>query len=115
MDFETMNDTVDTFVRNALIKSTELRWSKADQEPFIASVILNPFSKILPFKHNVQLFSMGALHALMKRLWMRFFNTPVPESLYEELRDYLNGTGEYEYLKDVCSSLKGDAERKVFY
>ena len=42
-------DVHDEVAVNAVLKSIELRWSKADQVVFIAAVILNPMYKLQPF------------------------------------------------------------------
>jgi len=56
----------------AIIASIEKQWDKADQEIFIAAVILNPFIKITPFNTSVSLFMNMGIFNLMKYLYTHF-------------------------------------------
>jgi hypothetical protein len=48
--------------------SLESRWSKADQEPFIASIIVNPLYQLTPFSKYSGLHLASAL-GLLKQLY----------------------------------------------
>ena len=48
--FAGLNDLQDNLLKHAVLNSIELRWSKCEQDVFIAAAILNPFLKIKPFK-----------------------------------------------------------------
>ena len=72
---------------NAILESLERRWAKADQDVFVAAVILNPLHKIAPFAKSVS-FSAAGIYTLLSRLWTRFYKEQPPSSLFAEMRDY---------------------------
>ncbi|KAF4622376.1 hypothetical protein D9613_009287 [Agrocybe pediades] len=104
MEFQKLTDYIDAPVREALIGSIERRWNKSDQDVFIAAVILNPFLQTAPFNPDPLMVSVGAVYSLFERLWMRFFETDtVPDTLYTDTRDYLNGEG---FFLNMAKSIK---------
>jgi hypothetical protein len=52
MQYSKLTDAKDAVIQTALLESIEKRWEASDQTIFIASVILNPFLKIDPFKQD---------------------------------------------------------------
>jgi hypothetical protein len=52
MQYSKLTDAEDAVIQTALLESIEKRWEASDQTVFIASVILNPFLKIDPFKRD---------------------------------------------------------------
>ena len=67
-----LEDDEDRPRATAIINSIEKRWAAADQEVFIAAVVLNPFFKTIPFANHISLTNAG-IHTLLERLWLRFF------------------------------------------
>ena len=49
MQYKSMVDPEDMVGCTAIIKSIEAQWATADQEIFIAAVVLNPFYQSTPF------------------------------------------------------------------
>ncbi|KAI0363229.1 hypothetical protein BV20DRAFT_958722, partial [Pilatotrama ljubarskyi] len=47
--FDSLNEPEETEIKEAVVRSLETRWSKADQDVFIAAVILNPFIRTRAF------------------------------------------------------------------
>lgn len=95
---------------NVLIDSIELRWAKADQDVFIAAVILNPFLKLEPFCDGQSRFCTAAVHDLFSQLWQHFFEEGAPEDLYAETEQYLRGGGKFHFLQKApqfCASNRG--------
>ena len=90
----------DPIACNAIINSIEKRWSKADQELFIASVLINPFYRSAPFTEH-HTFSYAGQRSLFSRLWMRFNNStslPPPEFL-SQADNFIRGSGTYAELQ----------------
>ena len=89
--FDSLTDIQDQPIRTAVCRSLETRWEKAEQDVFVAAVILNPWLRTASFRPLVHLFAPAAIHALFVRLWKRFWPTevPVPALLYAELNNYL--------------------------
>lgn len=96
----------------AIMDSIENRWQKADQELFIAAVILNPFFRTstfapLPFLNN------AGIHSLLRSLWIRFYSTQPPPEFHAQVTDYLNGTGFFQNLQMQCGIVQVAADRLV--
>lgn len=105
-------DTEDNVACTAIIKSIETRWSKADQEVFIAAVVVNPFYQNTPFAPLRQL-TLHGIQMMLYRLWLRFYKTEPPELLSEQVKEYLTETGLFSDLKTIRGMAQIAAERKV--
>ncbi|KAI0762362.1 hypothetical protein C8Q74DRAFT_1206355, partial [Fomes fomentarius] len=66
--FKGLTPPEDLPIRTAVTKSLEKRWSKADQDVFIAAVILNPYLKLCPFRDLLAYFSNSAVGNLISHL-----------------------------------------------
>ena len=110
--YRKMNDPEDLPGCNAIIKSIERRWSKADQEIFIAAVILNPFYQTSPFAQIPQL-RTAEIIAMTTRLWKRFFRTDAPPNFALDLLDYLGKKGEYKNLDIMLNVERNRADKIV--
>ncbi|KAH9014996.1 hypothetical protein EDB85DRAFT_1814020, partial [Lactarius pseudohatsudake] len=116
MQYSRLTDVDDADVQKALLASIEKRWEASDQNVFVASVILNPFLKIDPFKRDARLISLGAIHTLLSSLWARFYpSDPCPDELYEEIRHYLSSSDFYSTMPGVCQRLKASAASKACF
>lgn len=113
-----VTDGDDEKVIDAMLKSIEKRWkSTTDQEIFILTIILHPALKLAPFSAAASL-SRASIWGMVSRTWMRFFNVPAPvvtgdQSLFHELREYLDGTGKYSALGAWVEGIVAEAEGKV--
>ncbi|KAF8496685.1 ribonuclease H-like domain-containing protein [Russula emetica] len=83
---------------DAILNSLEMRWANADQDVFIAAVLLNPIHKAAPFVKSTK-FTAVAIYSLLSRLWTRFYNESIPDKFFRELKDYFEESGQYEDLK----------------
>ncbi|KAI0801429.1 ribonuclease H-like domain-containing protein [Fomes fomentarius] len=109
--FKGLTPQEDLPICTAVTKSLEKRWSKADQDVFIAAVILNPYLKLRPFRDLLAYFSNSAVGDLISRLWQRFYPTvPEPPLLYDSIKRYLASTGEYQLLQDTANRIHKSAE-----
>lgn len=107
------SDVSDIVASDAILKSIELRWSKADQAVFIAAVILNPIYMLEPFA-DLQEFSEMEIEALLVRLWQRFFpTTPTPPALYEDINQYLHKKERFQHIDANTKSKLEQAKMKV--
>ena len=104
-------------IGQAVLDSLEMRWSKADQDAFVAAVLLNPYVKTGPFKPINALFSPVGIGALLERLWIRFYpSEPVPPSLYEEQKEYFENAGDmYTNLPLAMERQNNTAKTQVRY
>ncbi|KJA22371.1 hypothetical protein HYPSUDRAFT_1084456, partial [Hypholoma sublateritium FD-334 SS-4] len=112
---EKMNQ--DEIGRSAIIKSLETRWSKCDQEVFVAAVIVNPFYQTLPFNVNDGEFSLwltrAELRALFSRLFRRFFQREPPPEFFTDMVDFLSATGKFRRLREqVTFDLEQASQRR---
>jgi hypothetical protein len=92
-----------------IINSIEKRWSKADQDLFVACVFLNPFIKISLF--NPQMMTLAILLGIRCRLYTRVFSVnDCPREFMTEIFNYAHNKGIYsEHMwpfKDLQNELK---------
>ena len=111
-----LEDDEDRPRATSIINSIEKRWAAADQEVFIAAVVLNPFFKTIPFANHISLTNAG-IHTLLECLWLCFFggqNAAVaPLELDTQIADYLMGTGVWVDLQTRTQIHKNKAEQNV--
>ena len=80
----------------AIIDSIEKHWAKADQDVFIAAVILNLFFKCGPFSSKARSWSEASILALLQRLYKHFFSfTEWKDELEVNLNTLYSNVGEY--------------------
>ena len=100
---------------DAILHSLEKRWANADQDIFIAAVVLNPFFKHAPFK-GLSRFQPTNIHSLFIMLWNRFFpEDRAPVTLHQNVLDYLRETGDFMTLQTTKMACLGISEQKVFF
>lgn len=97
---------------DAILNSLELRWSKADQDIFIAAVLLNPLHKAAPFAKMIT-FSTAGIYTLLCRLWTRFYKSAPPAGLLGEMKDYFDNKGSYDFLNTWIPGLRQQAQQEV--
>jgi hypothetical protein len=90
---------------NAILDGLEMRWANADQDVFIAAVLLNPIHKAAPFVKSIKC-TPAAIYPLFSRLWTRFYNESIPHEFFQELKDYFEGSGVYEVFKTYIPALQ---------
>lgn len=83
----------DRDAQHIIIASLEKRWSKVDQDVFIAAVILHPIYKSSPFARG--LFTPAKARELLRRLWRRFYNKEPPANFNDDVSDYLKSRNDY--------------------
>jgi len=118
MDYKDLRDNRggDQVACNAVLNSLEKRWANADQDVFIAAVILNPFFKHAPFK-PLSRFQPASIYNLFAILWNRFFSEQAaPLSLYKNVLDYLRETGDFMTLRvSVMTCLKLSEQQVICF
>jgi hypothetical protein len=97
---------------NAILDSLEKRWSNADQDVFIAAVLLNPIHKAAPFVKSSK-FTAAAIYSLFYRLWTHFYRESIPAKFFQELKHYFEESGQYENLKLWIPQLRTRAAQGV--
>ena len=78
-----------------MLASLEKRWAAADQDPFIAAVVLNPFlhGDFLAWRH-IALTPIGLCN-MLKRLHSRVFRIDVDAGFQAAFMDYFNKREEF--------------------
>src|SRR5882762_6102668 len=112
MQYQHLTDDKDLDAAAAIMESLERRWAVADQQIFIAAVIVNPFYQGRPFAQLYFLNNAG-IHALLGHLWTRFYQTLAPQEFYIELTEYLTCSGRYVNLGSHCGRASAEAQQKV--
>ncbi|CDO77823.1 hypothetical protein BN946_scf184689.g1 [Trametes cinnabarina] len=113
--FNALVEERDNAVRTAVLGSLEKRWAKADQDVFIAAVILNPYLRLSPFRASLtQYFVPAAVYGLILRLWDRFYPDSTEKPTLSDVRDYLKFTpgSRYGSMPSILQHEKDEALRK---
>lgn len=79
--FSRYHDARDQKICDAVLSSISKRWAKADQDIFIAAIILNPILKTHIFAPTSGL-NYGAIFMLLGQLWTRFYYSAPPDDLH---------------------------------
>ena len=51
--------------------------------------------------------------ALIQRLWKRFYGSDATNAMFREMKDYLNGRGEYGDFHQWCERTRSEAQEEV--
>lgn len=99
----------------AIIDSIERRWSKVDQEIFLAAIVLNPFYRREPFAPTLP-FNNASITALLSRVFKRVMKMDtIPITFYTELNNYLNLEGTFINLQLQLQIELNSAESMVVF
>jgi len=91
MQYHAMNDDKD--VQDAILSSLEKRWAKADQEVFIAAVLVNPLFRVSPFR-QLDFLNRSGIRALFTWLWKRFYPSSQPPFEFStHVFNFIDGNG----------------------
>lgn len=112
VQYRAMVRTEDLIGCAAILKSLEKRWLAADQDVFVATVIVNPLFQTTPFAPSPR-FIVTRIKSLLASLYLRFFQSDAPDTFYTELHDFLMGSGQYSGLRDTCIRHVQSSERNV--
>jgi len=112
MQYRRMADKDDSIASAMIISSLEKCWMAADQDIFIAAVIVNPFFWMVPFGCNPRFVVSGIIN-LLECLSTRFFQESTPHIFGSELRDYLTAEGQYTTLHSTCIRHEIRAQNEV--
>jgi len=94
------------------MESLEQRWAVADQQIFIAAVVINPFYQGRPFA-QLHFLNNAGIHSLLGYLFTHFYQAQAPQEFHTELTEYLNHTGRYVSLASHCGRVRDEAQAKV--
>jgi hypothetical protein len=106
-------ENIDTEVREKVLESLERRWAAADQEPFIAAVVLNPFLRGRCLSRARPALTPAGLCAMLKRLHLRVFGKAVDSHFQAAFMDYYHEREEFSPESMVLDDWKDAAKNKV--
>jgi hypothetical protein len=110
-----IDDGNDEKVIKVMLKSIEKCWKGTNQEIAILTIILHPALKLAPFA-ALSLFSCASIWSMISRTWKQFFNLSMPvgaNGLFDELHEYLDGTGKYLAFDAWVEGIVMEAEKKA--
>ncbi len=84
---------------NAILASLESRWKNADQEIFIAALILNPFYCTAPL-NTLSCFNNASVTRLLLALYKQLYKVDPPPDFHSTLTSYLHGTGLFKGIDE---------------
>lgn len=100
-------------LRTGIHESLEKRWKKADQDLFIAGVVLNPYICDRCFTRNDPALTRIGLFDIMERLYRRILRKEPDHDFYTAFMDYLQDTAEFSSAYMHLDTLKRLAEKNV--
>lgn len=103
------NPTLDQPIRDKVIGSLEKRWAAADQDPFILSILLNPYLRGRGFK---TLSRMDLLN-MAERVFARLFEREPGFVFMGDLMDYCEGMGRFSDINMRLDMWKARFEGQV--
>lgn len=86
---------LDEAVQNRILGSLEKRWAAADQDVFIAAVVMNPYIRKRWFASGVQALTPSGLLGIVKRVCARIFREEPDVEFSEAFMDYLQQREEF--------------------
>jgi hypothetical protein len=104
----------DSDVRDKVLSSLEKRWAAADQEPFIAAVILNPYLRGDFLGRDIALTPIGLCN-MLKRLQLRVFREEADADFQAAFMDYYNKRAEFSPEAMALVDWKTMAQQNVSY
>lgn len=100
--------------RNSILASLEKHWMKADQEVFLAAIMVNPFYQMAPFRH-IRRFMQANMTAMLTRVYRQLFREGPPDEFQEHLVDFFDRKGYFRNLAAQVDDALNDAAKKVCY
>lgn len=92
--YSNLNSAEDLHVREKILASLEKRWAAADQAPFIAAVVLNPFLRADFLGRDIALTPIGLCN-MLKCLYWRVFRLEADADFHDAFMDYFKKCREF--------------------
>ena len=112
--YSNLDSVDDSDVRDGILNSLEKRWAAADQEPFIAAVVLNPFLRGDFLGRDIALTPIGLCN-MLKRLQLRVFRVEADEDFQAAFMDYYNRCEEFSPEAMALTDWLDMSQMKVSY
>ncbi|KAK2463863.1 hypothetical protein APHAL10511_004168 [Amanita phalloides] len=110
-----IDDGNDEKVIEAMLKCIEKCWKDTNQEIAILTIILHPALKLAPFA-TLSSFSCASIWSMISHAWKQSLNLSThvgPNGLFDELCEYLDGTGKYLTFDVWVKGIVMEAEKKA--
>lgn len=104
---------VEPRVRSVVHDSLEKRWAKADQDVFIASLLMNPYIRGRSFASGSSFLTPAGLYAIVRRVYERVMRVPAGLELHQAFRDYMVNANEFSPEDMMLSDMKAMYEAAV--
>jgi hypothetical protein len=112
--YSNLDPVEDSEVRDKILASLEKRWAAADQEPFIAAVILNPYLRGDFFGRDIALTPIGLCN-MLKRLHLRVFSADADADFQGAFMDYYYKREEFGPEAMALADWENTAQLRVSY
>jgi hypothetical protein len=87
--------SIEESVRCTVHDSLEKRWAKADQEVFIAALLLNPYIRGRCLAGGSSFLTPAGLYGIIKRVYERAMRATAELELHQAFRDYMSHANEF--------------------
>ena len=86
---------MDENVRRTVHESLEKRWAKADQDVFIAGLLMNPYIRGCCLASGSSFLTLAGLYGIVKRVYERVMKRSAGLELHQAFRDYMTNVNEF--------------------
>ncbi len=107
--------TIEVVIRDGVKASLEKRWAAADQDVFIAGVVMNPYIRNSCFSGKVQELTPIGLFTIIKRVCERVLRVETNNDFYAAFMDYLEDEREFSRAWMQLDTIKELAEKQVSF
>jgi hypothetical protein len=97
---------VEANVRNVVHSSLEKRWAKADQDVFIAALLMNPYIRGCCLASGSSFLTPAGLYGIVKRVYERVMRQPAELELHLAFRDYMAWEREFSPTEMMLDDMK---------
>jgi hypothetical protein len=97
---------VEANVRDTVHGSLEKRWAKADQDVFIAALLMHPYIRGHCLASGSSFLTPAGLYGILKQVYERVMRRPAELELHQAFRDYMAWEKEFAQAEMMLDDMK---------
>jgi hypothetical protein len=105
--------SIEESVRHTVHDSLEKCWAKADQEVFIAALLLHPYIRGRCLASGLSFLTPAGLYGIIKRVYERVMQVTPELELHQAFRDYMSNVNEFSPEEMMLDDMKAMYEAAV--
>jgi hypothetical protein len=105
--------SIEASIRHTVHESLEKCWAKADQDFFIAALLLNPYIHGRCFASGLSFLTPAGLYGIVKRVYERVMQVTAELELHQVFQDYMSNSNEFSLEEMMLEDMKAMYEEAV--